>query len=121
MPKFVKLWDELGLKRSQLRLLVFTMTKERYKTSPGGEEKGQQIHRVPAFIFKSENIEYARIVESPKNDLITDVAQIALGYPSSPNYEGANYLFKLFDTETFEYHTKNFNTHYKLLEKRLTQ
>ena len=92
VPQFVKLWDELGLKRSQLRFIGLYNDDERYKTSPGGEEKGQQIHRVPAFIFKSENIEYARIVESPKNDLITDVAQIALGYPSLPNYEGANYL-----------------------------
>ena len=97
MPQFVKLWDELGLKRSQLRLIGLYNDDERYKTSPNGEEKGKQIHRVPVFIFKSNNVEYARIVESPKNDLVTDVAQIALGFPSAPNYEGANYLFKVFD------------------------
>ena len=121
VPKFVRLWDELGLKRSQLRFIGLYNDKERYKTSPGGEEKGQQIHRVPAFIFKTENKEYARIVESPKNDLITDVAQIALGYPSIPNYEGANYLFKIFDTETFETTNKNFNMHYKILRKKAKQ
>jgi hypothetical protein len=118
VPQFVKLWDELGLKRSQLRFIGLYNDDERYKTSPGGEEKGQQIHRVPAFIFKSENIEYARIVESPKNDLITDVAQIALGYPSLPNYEGANYLFKLLDTESLDTIQKNFNKHYKLLKSK---
>lgn len=121
VPKFVRLWDELGLKRSQLRFIGLYNDKERYKTSPGGEEKGQQIHRVPAFIFKTENKEYARIVESPKNDLITDVVQIALGYPSIPNYEGANYLFKIFDTETFETTNKNFNMHYKILRKKSKQ
>ena len=82
------------------------MTMNVIKHPLEGRER-QQIHRVPAFIFKTENIEYARIVESPKNDLITDVAQIALGYPSSPNYEGANYLFKVFDTESLN-NTKKF-------------
>jgi len=118
VPRFVKLWDELRLKRSQLRLIGLYNDEKRYKTSPNNEEQGQQIHRVPAFIFKSEGVEYARIVEFPKNDLVTDVAQIALGFPSAPNYEGANYLFKLFDTETIESIKNNFNTHYQTLRKK---
>ena len=118
VPRFVKLWDELGLKRSQLRLIGLYNDKERYKTSPNGEEKGQQIHRVPVFVFKSNNVEYARIVESPKNDLVTDVAQIALGFPSVPNYEGANYLFKIFDSESIESIKENFNAHYKILRNK---
>tara|TARA_B110000967_G_C18713122_1_gene473736 strand:+ start:13 stop:840 length:828 start_codon:yes stop_codon:yes gene_type:complete len=121
VPRFVKLWDELGLKRSQLRFIGLYNDTKRYKTSPGGEEKGQQIHRVPAFIFKSENVEYARIVESPKNDLITDIAQIALGFPSKPNYEGANYLFKVVDTESLDTIKKNFNKHYNLLRRKAKQ
>ena len=120
-PQFVKLWDELGLKRSQLRFIGLYNDQERYKTSPGGEEKGQQIHRVPTFIFKSDNIEYARIVESPKNDLITDIAQIALGFPSKPNYEGANYLFELFDTVSLDTLNENFNLHYKILRRKTRQ
>jgi tetratricopeptide (TPR) repeat protein len=115
VPQFIKLWDELGLKRSQLRLIALYNDEERYKTSPDGEEQGQQIQRVPVFIFKSNNVEYARIVESPKNDLITDVAQIALGFLSKPNYEGANYLFKILDTEPLEMIEKNMNEHYKIL------
>lgn len=118
VPRFVKLWDELGLKRSRLRFIALYNDEARYKTSPDGAEKGQQVHRVPMFIFKSKDVEYARIVEFPKNDLVTDVAQIALGFPSSPNYEGANYLFKLFDTETIESIENNFNTHYKTLRKK---
>ena len=118
VPRFVKLWDELGLKRSQLRLIGLYNDEERYKTSPNGEEQGQQIHRVPAFIFKSDGVEYARIVEFPKNDLVTDVAQIALGFPSMPNYEGANYLFKVFDTEDIETINENFNLHYKVLRNK---
>ena len=118
VPQFIRLWDELGLKRSQLRLIGLYNDEKRYKTAPNGEEQGKQIHRVPAFIFKSKNVEYARIVESPKNDLVTDVAQIALGFPSKPNYEGANYLFKLVDTEPLEVIQKNKNEHYKILRTK---
>ena len=71
---------------------------------------------IPVFIFKSNNVEYARIVESPKNDLITDVAQIALGFPSKPNYEGANYLFKILDTEPLEMIEKNMNASWNYLK-----
>ena len=117
VPQFVKLWDELGLKRSQLRLIGLYNDEKRYKTSRKGEEQDQQIHRVPVFIFKSNNVEYARIVESPKNDLVTDVAQIALGFPSKPNYEGANYLFKVLETESIESISENFNAHYNILRK----
>jgi tetratricopeptide (TPR) repeat protein len=118
VPQFIRLWDELGLKRNQLRLVGFYNDKTRYKTAPNGEEQGKQIHRVPTFIFKSNNIEYARIVESPKNDLVTDVAQIALGVPSKPNYEGANYLFKLIDTKPLDSIRKNINEHYKILRSK---
>lgn len=118
VPQFIKLWDELGLNRNQLRFIGLYNDEERYKTSPNGEEKGQQIHRVPVFIFKSDNVEYARIVESPKNDLVTDVAQIALGFASNPNYEGANYLFKLLDTESLEQIQKNMNDYYKILRNK---
>jgi tetratricopeptide (TPR) repeat protein len=118
VPQFIKLWDELGLKRSQLRLIGLYNDKERYKTSPDGEEQGQQIHRVPVFVFKKDNVEYARIVETPKKDLVTDVAQIALGFPSAPNYEGANYLFKVFDSESIESIKENFNAHYKILRDK---
>lgn len=44
VPRFVKLWDELGLKRSQLRLIGLYNDEKRYKTSPNNEEQGQQIH-----------------------------------------------------------------------------
>ncbi|MGB1393410.1 MAG: tetratricopeptide repeat protein [Flavobacteriaceae bacterium] len=118
VPQFIKLWDELGLKRSQLRLIGLYNDETRYKIAPNGEEQGKQIHRVPAFIFKSNNVEYARIVESPKNDLVTDVAQLALGFPSKPNYEGANYLFKLLDTKPLEVIQKNINEHYKILRTK---
>lgn len=97
VPKFVKLWDELGLQRDQLKFIALYGSGDDYKQGPQREEKGKNIHRVPTFIFKKDGTEYARIVESPRNDLVTDMAQIALGYPSDPNYRAANFLLDHFE------------------------
>lgn len=99
MPRFVSLWEQLGLDTSQLHFIAL-YNGERYKQGPNHEEAGKFIHRVPTFIFKQEGKEYARIVESPQNDLETDVAQIAFGYPSQPNYRAANYVMELLQTKT---------------------
>lgn len=102
VPQFLKLWDKMGLSRDQLKFTALYGSGEDYKQGPNGEEEGLNIHRVPTFIFKENGKEYARIVESPSTDLLTDVAQIALGYPSAPNYAGANYILQVFDTMTMD-------------------
>ena len=95
VPSFLKIWDQLGLDRKKLIFTALYDIDERYKQGPNGEEKGKQIHRVPNFIFKRDGKEIARIVETPQNDLLTDIGQIALGLPSKPNYRAANYLMNL--------------------------
>lgn len=112
VPQFVKLWNELGLDESQLTFTALYDGEEQYKQGPNGEEKGLQIHRVPTFIFKKEGFEYARIVESPRNDLEKDLAQIAVGYPSEPNYRAATYLLDLFEKEPMDSIWKNVNYHF---------
>lgn len=52
VPRFIKLWDELGLDRHQLQFVALHNSSEVYKQGPAGEEKGLNIHRVPTFIFK---------------------------------------------------------------------
>ena len=122
VPRFIKLWDVLGLDRSQLKLITLYDGSEKYKQGPKGEEIGKNIHRVPTFIFKNEGREYARIVESPSNDLETDLAQIAFGYPSAPNYKGANYMIDLLNSKTKDEIYADFNTHvnkvYRLTGKK---
>jgi len=113
VPQFLKLWDELGLSRDQLKFIALHGSGDDYKQGPNGEEKGLNIHRVPTFVFKEEGKEYARIVESPSTDLLTDVAQIALGYPSDPNYAGANYMLQVFDTMSMEEVYKNIQNIYQ--------
>ena len=103
VPKFIKLWDELGLNRTQLKFIaLYGSVEGKYKQGPNGEEKNKDIHRVPTFIFKRSNKEIARIVESPNNNLETDLAQIALGYPSNPNYRGATSMINLLKSNSVD-------------------
>ncbi|MFY0601389.1 MAG: hypothetical protein JXR03_17070 [Cyclobacteriaceae bacterium] len=111
VPQFVKLWEDLGLNKEQLKFIALYDGTEKYKQGPSGEEKGKNIHRVPTFIFKKNNSEYARIVESPSSALETDLAQIALGFPSQPNYKAATYLMELLESKSIEEIYENLRTH----------
>jgi len=113
VPQFLKLWDELGLSRDQLTFTALHGSGDDYKQGPNREEKGLNIHRVPTFIFKEDGKEYARIVESPSTDMVTDVAQIAIGYPSAPNYAGANYMLQVFDSMSMDEVYKDINSIYR--------
>ena len=100
VPRFVKLWDELGLQREQLNFTALYGSSEdgKYKQGPNNETASLRIHRVPTFIFRSDGVEIARMVESPSTSLFTDLKQIALHCPSAPNYAAADYLTQLFAT-----------------------
>ena len=117
LPRFVKLWDALGLDRSQLSFtaLYNSSVEGKYKQGPAGEEKGMDVHRVPVFIFKREGKEIGRIVEYPVTDLKTDVAQIALGVPTAPSYPAAAYLQKLYKDEPIDSIKANINTYFREL------
>lgn len=102
VPRFVKLWEELGLDKSQLNFIALYNSTDKYKQGPNGEELGKKIHRVPTFIFNEGDKEIGRIVESPHTSLETDLAQIALGYPSAPNYKGADYLLDIIESNPLD-------------------
>lgn len=101
VPKFVHAWTQAGLSLDQLTFIgLYGLDQSgKYKQGPNNEEAGQMIHRVPTFIFERSGKEFARIVEEPVNDLETDIAQIALGFPSTPSYRAANYLMEYFDAK----------------------
>ena len=90
-------------------------SKEKYKQDPNEEEKGKNIRRVPTFIFKEKGEEFARIVESPRNDLLTDIKQIATGTASKPNYLAASYFLDLFDQVETKEVNKNIREHYNAI------
>lgn len=119
VPQFVQLWNELGLDEKQLRFTALYDDEEKYKQGPNGEEKGLRIHRVPTFIFKENDAEYARIVEFPVNDLETDLAQLSLGFASEPNYRAATYLLELFETDPLDSIYNNVQTHFNEVYQRV--
>ena len=97
----MKLWDELGLERTQLKFTaLYDFVEGKYKQGPNGEEKNKHIHRLPTFTFKWNNKEIARIIEFPNNDLETDLAEIAVGFPSNLNYRGATRMIELFKSNS---------------------
>lgn len=112
VPKFLNMWDQLGLKREQLNFIALHDSDSLYKQGPNREEKGLKIHRVPTFIFREEGKEIARIVEFPNTDLVTDLAQIALGYPPAPSYRAANYLLDLFEQMPLDSIYKDMNKYF---------
>ncbi len=123
VPRFIKLWDQLGLERSQIQLigLYGLDQEEKYKQGPDGEEKDRNIHRVATIIFEKNEIEIGRIVEFPATDLVTDMAQIALGFPPAPSYHAANYMLAAFDQYPVEVIRENLREHYLNFYKTVTR
>lgn len=111
VPRFLKAWEDLGLDPEQVDLIALYGGEEKYKQGPNGEEKGLKIHRVPTFIFKQGEEEVARMVEFPRNDLYTDLAQIAMKVPSAPNYRAAQYMMDLLEEQTSEEIYENLKAH----------
>ncbi len=62
----------------------------RDKLTPNQDEMGFNIHHVPTVIFYLEGIEMGRFVEEPFGSLEKDLADILLGEPYIPRYEGQN-------------------------------
>ena len=103
VPAFIQLWQQLGLSTGQLNLIALHNEGDNYKQGPEGETLGLNIHRVPTFIFRSEDgDEVGRIVERPLNDLETDLAQIAMGAASLPRYRAVQRLSMLLETQPMD-------------------
>ncbi|MEM9528881.1 MAG: hypothetical protein AAGA31_19880 [Bacteroidota bacterium] len=119
VPRFTALWEKLGLNGDQLEFIGLYNGEEKYKQGPHGEESGYRIHRVPTFLFERKGKEIARIVERPRTDLLTDIAQIALGYPTTPQYPAANYLLELLAQEPLDSIQANLNTHFRAIRRNI--
>ena len=122
VPRFVKLWDELGLDREQLNFVAVygSDVKGKYKLSTDGEEQGRYIHRLPTIIINQNDRELGRIVESPAFDLNIDVAKIALGNPPGSNFLAATQLMRLLDQHSSD-ELKKHQTEWLAILKSMAQ
>ena len=86
IPKFYKVLKAAGFPEEKLITVAVDYIKPNYKKSPGGEEKGMNIIRVPTFIFYKNGKEVNRIIESPITSFEADIAAIVNGNNYVPNY-----------------------------------
>jgi hypothetical protein len=87
VPRMYKILDYCGVKASQIQLVNVSNSDTAYKQSPGHEEKGMDIRRVPDLLVFNNNREQGRIVESPVVSLEKDLLSIVSGAPYEPRYK----------------------------------
>lgn len=96
VPRIFKILDYCGVKPSSIQLIMVSDADSSYKQSPGHEEKGLNIFRVPDLLVLDHGRESGRIVESPVQSLEKDLLAITSGQPYTPKYTGAAFLIRLF-------------------------
>lgn len=99
VPRFFKVMDCCGIDTGSIQLITVAASAEQYKQSPGHEERGRDIFRVPDFIVLDHGRELGRVVESPVTSLEKDLLSIVSGEPYTPKYPGAALLASLFHQE----------------------
>jgi thiol-disulfide isomerase/thioredoxin len=86
LPPFYKILDEAKFPLERLTVVGVSRERDAYKQSPGGEEEGLNIHRVPTFIFYKDGIEVNRIVEQPIATLEHDMSMLLRNESYIPKY-----------------------------------
>ena len=86
VPRLLKLFDAMGLPDGSVELVALDRTDEALKQSPGGEERGREIYRVPTLIIERDGEEISRLVEHPVLSLERDLLAILDGSGYSPSY-----------------------------------
>jgi hypothetical protein len=100
VPRMFKLLDYCGVPASSIRLIMVNSSDSLYKQSPGHEEKGLNIFRVPDLLMFDDNREMGRIVESPVVSLEKDMLALVNGDIYTPQYRGVAFLIREFAEKT---------------------
>lgn len=82
-PRMLKILDAANFKEKSFELI----TVDRTKQNPKEYTAGNNIIRVPTFIFKKDGKEIGRIVERPVESLEADMLKILNGEPYKHSYE----------------------------------
>ena len=86
VPRLMKILEGLDFPEDQLTIVAVNRSLTQFKQSPGDEETGKNIHRVPTMIFLKQGKEVNRIVETPVESLERDIQKIVTGAPYTANY-----------------------------------
>ena len=87
VPRMLKILDAADVNKNQVKLVMLDNKDSTYKQSPGHEEKGLNIHRVPTFVIYEDEKEIGRIVESPVVSLEKDLVSILKKENYRPQYK----------------------------------
>lgn len=98
VPRMYKLLDYCGVKPGHIQLINLSSIDTMYKQSPGHEERGRYIFRVPDLLVYDREQEKGRIVETPVASLEKDLLAIAGNKGYTPRYPGTAYLISLFQS-----------------------
>jgi hypothetical protein len=99
VPRIFKILDYCGIDSAAIQLVMVSASDSTYKQSPGHEERGLDIFRVPDLIVLDQGREIGRIVESPVSSLEKDLFTITRGETYTPHYPGAGTLVQVFRKE----------------------
>ena len=87
VPRFLKLLDLMEFPGDRLSIVAVDRIPEAVKRSPGGEEKGLEIYKVPTLLLSRGGVEIGRMVEHPVLSLERDLLTILSGQPYQPSYK----------------------------------
>ncbi len=118
VPRFYKVLEAAKFPMDQLTMIAVSRKPTMYKQSPGHEERGLNIHRVPTFIFYKKGKEIHRIVESPVKSLEEDILNILEGDYQS-NYEIVNQVSRIVNDKDFYDKALKSISSYKQLAKNM--
>ncbi len=76
IPRLYKILEAIDFSLDRLTLVAVSRDRNTYKQSPGGEEEGLNIHRVPTIIVYENGKEINRIIESPVLTIEKDLLHI---------------------------------------------
>ena len=100
VPRFLKLMQTISFPEKRLELIGVGGSDSLYKQSPGHEEAGLGIFRVPVFIIYRDGKEINRINEFPVVSLERDLLDIILNKNYQPNYQSHSLIREWLQEET---------------------
>jgi thiol-disulfide isomerase/thioredoxin len=87
IPRFLKLLDKMEFPGERLSIVALDREEDAVKRSPGGEEKGLEVYKVPTLVLSRGGAEIGRMVEHPVLSLERDLLTILSGQPYQPSYK----------------------------------